>query len=79
MSPTIKKVGPYRFFFYSGDHIEPPHVHVQREGKIAKFWLNPVRLQSSGGFRPSEIQKIQRLIANNEAEFLEFWYEYFND
>ena len=79
MSPTIKRVGPYRFFFYSGDQVEPPHVHVQREGKITRFWLNPVRLQSSGGFRPAEIQKIQRLIISNEAEFLEFWHEYFND
>ena len=79
MSPTIKKAGPYRFFFYSGDYVEPPHVHVQREGKTAKFWLNPVRLQSSGGFRPAEIQRIQRLIASNEAEFLEFWHEYFDD
>ncbi len=30
--PTIPMPGPYRFFFYSGDRDEPPHVHVEREG-----------------------------------------------
>jgi hypothetical protein len=35
---------PYRFFFYSGDKDEPSHVHVERDDKIAKVWLEPVRL-----------------------------------
>ncbi len=48
--PTIHRVGAYRFFFYAGDKDEPQHIHVERDDKIAKFWLDPVRLQSSGGF-----------------------------
>lgn len=28
--PTVLRVGPYRFFFYSGDGDEPRHVHVER-------------------------------------------------
>ncbi|MDP3297850.1 MAG: DUF4160 domain-containing protein, partial [Thermodesulfovibrionia bacterium] len=47
--PTVLRVGPYRFFFYAGDRDEPQHIHVERDDKIAKFWLDPVRLQSSGG------------------------------
>jgi hypothetical protein len=43
--PTVLRVGPYRFFFYAGDQGEPLHIHVEREGRIAKFWLDPVRLQ----------------------------------
>lgn len=42
--PTIFRAGPYRVFFYAGDHGEPVHVHVERDDKIAKFWLEPVRL-----------------------------------
>lgn len=42
--PTILRVGPYRFFFYSGDGREPPHIHVERDSGVAKFWLDPVRL-----------------------------------
>lgn len=79
MSPTIDRVGPYRLFFYSGDREEPPHVHVEREDKIAKFWLNPVRVQDSGGFRAHEIRRIQRLVEEREEKILEQWNEHFSD
>lgn len=46
--PTVLRVGPYRFFFYASDRHEPPHVHVERDEKVAKFWLRPVRLERSG-------------------------------
>lgn len=39
--PTVLRDGPYRFFFYASDRGEPPHVHVQRELMVAKFWLTP--------------------------------------
>jgi hypothetical protein len=29
--PTVLRVGPYRFFFFSGDRDEPPHIHVERD------------------------------------------------
>ena len=77
--PTIRHIGPYRFFFYAGDRLEPPHVHVERENKVAKFWLDPVRLQSSGRFRPREIRRVQSLVEELEEEFLEAWHEYFGD
>lgn len=48
--PTVLRVGPYRFFFFSGDRDEPPHIHVERDENHAKFWLDPVRLEESSGF-----------------------------
>ena len=76
--PTIRREGPYRFFFYSGDRGEPLHVHVERDWQTAKFWLRPVRLQHSGGFRPSEIRSITRIVMEHEALFAEAWHEYFS-
>jgi hypothetical protein len=35
-------------------------VHVEREEGKAKFWLEPVRLESSRGFGRVEIGRIQR-------------------
>lgn len=29
MTPTIHREGPFRFFFYSHEPREPPHVHVE--------------------------------------------------
>jgi hypothetical protein len=75
--PTVIRVGPYRFFFYAGDRDEPKHIHIEREDKIAKFWLDPVRLQSSGGFSRIEISKIHKIIIENHSKLLEAWDEYF--
>ena len=76
--PTVLRHGPYRFFFYAGDADEPPHIHVERDADKAKFWLDPVRLQNSGGFGRTEINRIQRLVEENREGLLRSWHEYFN-
>jgi hypothetical protein len=75
--PTILQRGPYRFFFYAGDRDEPPHVHVERDDKTAKFWLDPVRIRASGGFARHEINRIQKLVEVNSENLLRSWDEYF--
>jgi hypothetical protein len=50
--PTVLRRGPYRSFFYSSDRAEPPHVHVERDANLAKFWLDSfvsTRAAASGG------------------------------
>lgn len=59
--PTVLRIGPYRFFFFAGDRDEPAHIHIEREDKVANFWLDPVRLQSSG-FSRNEIIRIQKIV-----------------
>lgn len=75
--PTILRVGPYRFFFYAGDRDEPQHVHVERDDKIAKFWLDPIRLQRSGGFSRADIGRIHEIIGDHHAQLMEAWNDYF--
>lgn len=75
--PTVLRVGPHRFFFVSLDRDEPPHVHVQRENKVAKFWLDPVALQRAGGYSRPELNTIATLIQEHREELLESWYEFF--
>jgi len=53
-------------------------VHVERDRCEAKFWLDPVRLARSHGFSASEINKIEKLIIENEQALLERWNEFFN-
>jgi len=60
--PTVMRSGPYRFFFYAGDRDEPAHIHVERDDRIAKFRLDPARLQNSGGFGRLELRKICSII-----------------
>ncbi len=76
--PTVLRLEPYRFYFYAGDRDEPPHAHVERDVDMAKFWLDPVRLQNSGGFSRTEINRIQRLVEEHREGLLRSWDEYFN-
>ena len=75
--PTVLRAGPYRFFFYAGDKDEPEHVHVERTDKVAKFWLNPPRLERSGGFDRRELRAIQRIMEEHQLTLVETWHEYF--
>ena len=77
--PTVARIGPYRFFFYSSDREEPPHVHVERDQNRAKFWLEPVRLQSSGGFRRPELRRVEQLVADNAERLLREWHGFFGN
>lgn len=66
------------FYFYSNDAEEPKHVHVERDGYVAKFWLEPVRIQRSGGFNRAEIQRISRLVRDHQQELTEAWDAFFD-
>jgi len=75
--PTVARIGPYRFFFFANEGLEPAHIHVQRDRSLAKFWLNPVVLASSSGFAAHEIRRIGRLVEENRGQFEESWREFF--
>ncbi len=75
--PVVLRIGPYVFFFYSQENNEPPHIHIRRDKKKAKFWLDPVELHSSDGLRPHEINRLAKLVEENRTLFLEAWNDYF--
>lgn len=75
--PAILRIGPYRFYFFSHEPNEPPHIHVDRDQMSAKFWLNPVALARNMGFNPKDLTHLQRMIKAHQTEFLEAWHGYF--
>ncbi len=56
--PTVLKVGPYRFFCYAGDRDEPHHIHVERDEKVAKYWLDPIIFSHRGYYSFLENNKL---------------------
>lgn len=76
--PTVLRIGAYRFFFYAGDGNEPPHIHVEKEDKVAKYWLDPLRLERSGGFSRAELSRARRIVEEKKHIFMEAWNEYFS-
>ena len=75
--PTILRVGPFRFYFYSHEPNEPPHIHVDRGEATIKLWLEPVEVAQSRGFRAHEIGGIVAIVVEHQARLLEAWHEYF--
>lgn len=75
--PTILRLGPHRFFFYSNEGAEPAHIHVQRDHALAKFWLRPVALADSTGFAAAELAKLSRVVREHETTLMEAWNEFF--
>lgn len=51
---------------------------MERDDSEAKFWLDPVRLERSRGFRRKEINRIRGLIEKHREQLLESWNEFFS-
>jgi hypothetical protein len=75
--PTLLRSGPYRFYFYSHEPNEPPHVHVDRDDLSAKFWLQSLELARNFGFSAKELRHIQEIAEAHQAEFVEAWNGHF--
>jgi hypothetical protein len=76
--PTVLRLGPYRFYFYSHEPNEPPHVHIDRDNLSAKFWLNPVQLARNLGFSPKDLRVIEGMIIEHQQQLQEKWDGYFD-
>jgi hypothetical protein len=76
--PTLLRVGPFRFYFYSHEPNEPPHVHVDRGSATIKVWLDNLEVAKSRGFRAHEIGDVVALVDEHRLEFLEAWNEHFS-
>ena len=77
MSPTVLRVGPYRFFFNSREETRR-HVHVATADGVAKFWLEPiVALASYHNLSSKELRTIEALVREREDEFRSAWNQHF--
>ncbi|WP_111658308.1 DUF4160 domain-containing protein [Isoalcanivorax indicus] len=75
--PTVLRIGGYRFFFYSNENDEPRHIHIQKAGSAAKFWLDPVTMATSVGFSAAELNKLGKMVEQHRQLFMEAWDEFF--
>lgn len=71
--PVVLRVRGYKFWFYEADLDEPAHVHVGKDGKEAKFWLDPIGVGRTGKFRPVELREIERILNDQRGFLLAAW------
>jgi hypothetical protein len=77
VSPTVFKIGRFRFYFFSRE--EPrAHVHVASADGEAKFWLEPLgELARNQRLTDRDINEIRRLIEERAQEIRDAWNEHF--
>lgn len=77
MSPTVFRVGRFRFFFFSRE--EPRmHVHVESADGEAKYWLEPaIEVARSHGLTPRDLRRIGKIIDERKAEIRDAWDRHF--
>jgi hypothetical protein len=75
--PTVLLAEGFRFFFFSNEGTQPPHIHVERGDGYAKFWLEPVELADVVGLKTPELSRARLLVIQHRIDFREKWREYF--
>lgn len=77
--PTVMRIGPYRFHFYSDEGQEPPHIHVRTPAGECKFWLEPViALAGNRGLPAHELRTVERLVFEHQERLREAFHEFHN-
>ena len=70
------RTGPYRFFFFSNEGREPPHIHVESSGAYAKLWLDGVEFAEATGYGAAEARRIRQTVIQHRHLFLRRWHEH---
>ena len=76
--PTVLRIGPYRFHFYSDERKEPAHIHVRASGTECKFWLDPVSLARNRGMAAHRLRDIERLIFEQQQILIQAYHDSHN-
>ena len=75
--PTVFEWKGWKFLFYSLDYAAPPHVHVRKDRKEAKIWLDRVEVARNRRCTDQELAALLRVTEKNKTNFLEKWHEHF--
>ena len=77
--PTVLFLNAFRFFFYSNENNEPPHIHVRKGSAEGKIWLEPVaEIAWQFGFYKQEENALWQIVTEHQQLFKDKWNEYFS-
>jgi len=75
--PTLLIWHGYKFRFYALDQGEPAHVHVVKDGKSLKVWLETMAVARNIGYNEREIERVRAVIAEHQNEWIGVWNDFF--
>lgn len=77
--PTVLKIGPYRFYFFSREESRV-HIHVSCPDGEAKFWLEPeIELATNYKLSRVQLKQIENLVEEHYDDFRTAWNHYFQN
>src|ERR1700744_2333162 len=77
--PTVLRWNGYRFYFFSNEGHEPPHIHIDKGGNTIKFWLENIAVARNVGFAAREQTVLEEKVREERAAFIRAWHEYFGN
>jgi hypothetical protein len=74
MSPTVFIKGgfSFRIYFPPLEH-GPAHVHVEKDGMKASFWLADGSVRSVGKMRGADVTRAQQIVRSRIQQLQEVW------
>jgi Domain of unknown function (DUF4160) len=69
--PTVLRWNGYRFYFFSNEGSEPPHIHIDKGGSIATVWLSPVATASNLRYSARELNALLGKVEEERERFEE--------
>lgn len=71
--PTILRKNGFRFFFYSHEGNEPPHVHILGRNGEMKIWLNPIQIGRVYNLSNKDQRDALKITEENVILFSNYW------
>ncbi len=77
--PRVFEWKGWRFEFYSLDRHEPAHIHVRKDRKETKIWLQSITVARNKRCSQKELNDLLAVVGANQKLFMEKWDEHFGD
>lgn len=77
--PKVFEWRGWRFEFYSLDRDEPPHVHIRKDRKETKIWIERLAIARNKRCTDQELNDLLGVVKDHQQEFLEKWNEHFRN
>ncbi len=77
--PTVLRKNGWRFFFYSLENGEPPHVHVRKGGAEAKVWLESLEFAYLRGYSARDRKFVLDTVKEHQTQLMQAWNDFFSN
>lgn len=77
--PKVFEWKGWRFEFYSLDRHEPPHIHIRKDRKETKIWLERVEIARNKRCTEQELNALLDVVRLHRLTFLEKWHGHFGN